>query len=118
MQFQVYGSPYLNDRQSLYSYTPSPNEGAKYPKHAYMICYGEDLRKEPKQNGLNLSWLIKAKKENRTKNFFNAFFTKLAGTTKLQSQIEGQVSEEDIKLSWQEGLDAFKKVRSKYLIYK
>lgn len=117
-QFQVYGSPYLNDRQSLYSYTPSPNEGAKYPKHAYMICYGEDLRTHPKLDGLNLSWLIKAKKENRTKNFFNKYFTTLAGTTKLQSQIEGQVSEEDIKLSWQEGLNAFKKVRSKYLIYK
>lgn len=117
MQFQVYGSPYLNDR-SPFSYTPSPNEGAKYPKHAYMICYGEDLRKAPKQSSLNLSWIIKARKENSTKNFFNKFFTKLAGTTMLQSQLEGQVSEEDIKLSWQEGLDSFKKVRAKYLMYK
>ena len=83
-----------------------------------MICYGEDLRKVPRQNGINLSWLIKAKKENSTKNFFSKYFTTLAGTTKLQSQLEGQVSEEDIKLSWQEGLNAFKKVRAKYLIYK
>ena len=55
MQFQVYGSPFLNDKNP-FSYTPSPNEGAKYPKHAYMICYGEDLRcKEPItiQNVLN-----------------------------------------------------------------
>jgi len=116
-QFQVYGSPFLN-RKSTFSYTPTPNEGAKFPKHAYMISYGEDLRKTPKLSGLNLSWLIKAKGENRTKTFFNDFFTKLAGTTKLQSQLEGQVSEEDIKLSWKDGLEVFKKVRSKYLLYK
>ena len=116
-QFQVYGSPFLNNK-SKFSYTPSPNSGAKYPKHAYMICYGENLTKTPKLNGLNLSWLIKARKENRTKKFFNAFFTKLAGTTKLQSQLEGQVSEEDIKFSWKEGLDGFRKMRKKYLIYK
>ncbi len=116
-QFQVYGSPFL-DTKNKFSYTPSPNEGAKYPKHVHMISYGEDLRKTPRLSGLNLSWLIKAKKENRTKNFFNPFFTKLAGTTKLQAQLEGQVSEEDIKLSWQEGLEKFKRVRSKYLIYK
>jgi len=117
MQFQVYGSPFISDKNP-YSYTPAPNAGAKYPKHAYMICYGEDLRNEKKLSGLNLSWLIKARKENTTKNFFNKFFTKLAGTTKLQSQLEGQVSEEDIKLSWQEGLESFKKVRAKYLMYK
>ena len=117
MQFQVYGSPFISDKNP-FSYTPAPNAGAKYPKHAYMICYGEDLRNHENLSGLNLSWLIKARKENTTKNFFNKFFTKLAGTTKLQSQLEGQVSEEDIKLSWQEGLENFKKVRTKYLIYK
>lgn len=116
MQFQVYGSPFLSDKNP-FSYTPSPNEGAKYPKHAYMICYGEDLRKTPRLKELDLSWLMKACKENTTKNFFNKFFTKLAGTTTLQSQLEGEVPQADIKRTWQEGLDKFKKVRTKYLIY-
>ncbi len=116
MQFQIYGSPYLNDK-SPYSYTPSPNEGAKYPKHAYMICYGEDLRQQERLSELDLSWISKARKQNTTKNFFNKFFTKLAGTSKLQSQLEGQVSQEDIKRTWQEGIEKFKKVRAKYLIY-
>lgn len=116
MQFQVYGSPFLNDKNP-FSYTPSPNEGAKYPKHAYMICYGEDLREKEYLSELDLSYLIKASKQNKTKNFFNAFFTKLAGTTMLQSQLEGKVAEEDIKRTWKEGIEAFKKVRSKYLIY-
>ena len=117
MQFQVYGSPYLDDKNP-FSYTPSPNEGAKYPKHSYMICYGEDLRKQPRLSGLDLSWISKARKQNTTKNFFNAFFTKLAGTTKLQSQLEGQVAQEDIKRTWQEGIENFKKIRVKYLLYK
>ena len=117
MQFQVYGSPFLSDKNP-FSYTPSPNEGAKYPKHAYMICYGEDLRKTPRLKELDLTWLMKACKENTTKNFFNKFFTKLAGTTTLQSQLEGEVPQADIKRTWQEGLDKFKKVRAKYLLYK
>lgn len=115
-QFQVYGSPYLNPN-SKFSYTPAPNEGAKYPKHAYMICYGEDLRSTSKLSELNLSWLIKAEKQNTTKNFFNAFFTKLAGTKKLQQQIEDGLSVEEIKKSWEEGLKKFKVTRGKYLIY-
>jgi uncharacterized protein YbbC (DUF1343 family) len=115
-QFQVYGSPFLN--QKGYSYTPKANEGAKYPKHQHMICYGEDLSNEEKLSSLNLSWLIKAHQQNKTKHFFNAFFTKLAGTKKLQEQIEKGISQEEIKASWKEGLDTFKKVREKYLIYK
>ena len=85
-QFQIYGSPFLNTK-SKFTFTPYPNEGSKSPKHAYIICYGEDLTETKKLASLNLSWLIKAKKQNRTKNFFNSFFTKLAGTEKLQNQI-------------------------------
>ena len=116
MQFQIYGSPFLNTK-SKFSFTPTPNEGAKYPKHAHMISYGEDSRATKKLTSLNLSWLIKATKQNRTKIFFNTFFTKLAGTTKLQAQLEEKVSEADIKASWQEGLEKFKIVRKKYIIY-
>ena len=116
-QFQIYGSPFLNHK-SKFTYTPSPNEGAKYPKHAHMICYGEDLSATERLSGINLSWLIQARQENSTKNFFNDYFTTLAGTKKLQKQIEEGLSEKDIKASWKEGLNTFKKVRSKYLIYK
>ena len=50
--------------------------------------------------------------------FFNTSnFTAHAGTKKLQQQIEAGLSESDIKATWQEGLNAFKVVRSKYLIY-
>ena len=116
-QFQIYGSPFLNTK-SKFSFTPTPNEGSKYPKHAYMICYGEDLTETKKLSSINLSWLIKAKKQNRTKNFFTSFFTKLAGTKKLQNQIEENISEELIRASWLKGLSEFKNIRKSYLLYK
>ena len=116
-QFQIYGSPFLNTK-SKFTFTPNPNEGSKSPKHAYIICYGEDLTETKKLASLNLSWLIKAKKQNRTKNFFNSFFTKLAGTEKLQNQIEEKITEELIRASWVEDIKTFRNVRKSYLLYK
>jgi uncharacterized protein YbbC (DUF1343 family) len=114
-QFQIYGSPFLD--KTGFSYTPKANEGAKYPKHQHMICYGEDVSKTPRLDFLNLSWLLKAHQQNKTKGFFNAFFTKLAGTKKLQEQIEKGISQKEIKASWKAGIDGFKKIRKKYLLY-
>lgn len=72
MQFQIYGSPFLN-KKSKFTFTAVPNEGSKYPKHAHAISYGEDLRKVNKLSNINLSWLIKAYKQNRTKSFLILF---------------------------------------------
>ena len=115
-QFQVYGSPFLP--KTNFSFTPVPNFGAKDPTHNGKLCYGEDLSKIDKIKQLELKWLINAYKITLDKsNFFNAFFTKLAGTKKLQQQIEAGNSEVEIRKSWENGLVAFKKMRSKYLIY-
>ena len=116
-QFQIYGSPYLP--KSNFSFTPAPNEGAKDPLYNGKTCYGEDLTKIEKVNRLELKWLIDAYKKTQDKSkFFNAFFTKLAGTKQLQEQIEAGKTETEIRKSWQEGLNQFKQVREKYLIYK
>ncbi len=45
------------------------------------------------------------------------FFEKLAGTTELRHQIEAGMSEEAIRATWQPGLERFKEIRKKYLIY-
>lgn len=117
-QFQVYGSPLLDSKLFKFQYTPKSNEGAKYPKHQGKVCYGEDLTKFNKLDALNLSWLIKAYNNTNNKSeFFNAFFTKLAGTTQLQKQIEQGLSEKDIRQTWEEGLEKFEETRAKYLIY-
>jgi len=115
-QFQIYGSPYLP--KSDFSFTPVPNMGAKEPPYKNQLCYGEDLTKAPQVNQLELKWLSKAYNETTDKSkFFNPFFTKLAGTKKLQQQIEAGISESEIRKSWEKGLNDFKEMRKKYLIY-
>ncbi|MFD0991423.1 exo-beta-N-acetylmuramidase NamZ domain-containing protein [Mariniflexile jejuense] len=118
-QFQVFGSPFLDKTTFKYTFTPKPNEGAKQPPFQDKMCYGMNLVNAKNLNSVNLNWLISAYKNTKNKaEFFNAFFTKLAGTKKLQQQIEAGLSETEIKATWQQGLDAFKKTRNNYLIYK
>ncbi|TBX70775.1 DUF1343 domain-containing protein [Flavobacterium silvisoli] len=115
-QFQIYGSPDLPN--TGFHFTPMPNEGAKEPPLKGQLCYGEDLSRVPKVRQLELKWLIKAYHETADKSkFFIPFFTKLAGTKKLQQQIEAGVTETEIRKSWEKGLNDFKAMRKKYLIY-
>jgi len=116
MQFQIYGSPFLENTN--FTFTPQSNDGSKYPKHKGEKCFGEDLRAKENLNQLDLSYLIKAYKNNTSKMFFNSFFTKLAGTKKLQLQIEKGVSEKEIRKTWVNDINAFKLIRDKYLLYK
>ena len=116
MQFQIYGSPFLS--KSDFTFTPQPNEGAKYPKHENKLCFGENLQEADNLKKLDVSYLIKAYNQNSSKEFFNNFFTKLAGTKKLQQQIEDHLSEEEIRKTWKKGLNEFKITRNFYLLYK
>jgi len=115
-QFQIYGSPFLPKKG--FSFTPKPNFGAKDPLHNGKLCYGEDLSESPKVSKLELKWLLKAYNETADKSkFFIPFFTKLAGTKKLQQQIESGMSENEIRATWTKGLEDFKKIRKNYQIY-
>jgi uncharacterized protein YbbC (DUF1343 family) len=117
-QFQIYGSPFLNKKSFDFSFTPKPNFGAKDPLYNGKECVGEDLTSYPKLKRLELKWLIKAYENTSDKTkFFNGFFTKLAGTKKLQQQIENGVSENKIRKTWKNDLTTFKKMRKSYLIY-
>ena len=115
-QFQIYGSPFLPNID--FCFVPMPNEGAKNPMHNGKDCFGEDLSKVPRVQQLELKWLLKAYNETNCRfDFFIPFFTKLAGTKKLQQQIEMGFSEESIRKSWVADLETFKETRKKYLIY-
>lgn len=115
-QFQVYGSPFLKNMP--FTFSPKPNEGAKDPLYNSKKCFGEDLSNNANITGLSLEWLLNAYKNTTEQpKFFNSFFLKLAGTNKLQQQIEKGLSEEEIKKSWKTGLEAFRKTREKYLLY-
>jgi len=114
--FQHFGAPYL---KSNYSFMPKSGEGSKYPKHEDIVCFGTDLRfQEDYLTDLNLNWIIETFKQcSEKEEFFNNFFDKLAGTDKLKKQIIAGMTAKEIKASWQEGLEEFKKIRKKYLIY-
>lgn len=115
-QFQIYGSPFLTNFN--FSFTPISNFGAKEPMHKDVLCIGEDLTKIKKVTRLELKWLLKAYADTSDKSiFFNDFFTKLAGTKKLQEQIANGVSEKEIRKSWEADLNSFKEMRKQYLIY-
>lgn len=117
-QFQVFGSPFLPREKYDFQYTPQSNEGAKSPKHLGKTCYGKDLSSGPALDRINLEWLINAYRDTSEKSeFFNNFFTNLAGTENLRRQIEKGLSEETIRESWQPGLKAFNKIRVSYLLY-
>ena len=122
-QFQIVGTPEYILKRHRFSFTPKPNFGAKYPKHDGKECHGYNLTKEARLSELNLKWLLefyKTHKEYAPKTLFfnkNKFFSKLAGTNKLQAQIEAGMSEAEIKATWKEGLETYKKTRAKYLMY-
>ncbi|MBW4891447.1 DUF1343 domain-containing protein [Mucilaginibacter sp. HMF5004] len=118
--FMVFGSPLLKDKYR-FEFTPQPIAGVSdNPPLKGQLCYGTDLRYyRPTAGKLNLSWLMAAYKAYPDKaHFFIPYFTKLAGTTQLQKQIENGDSEETIRLSWEPALSQFKLMRQKYLLYK
>ena len=45
LQFQILGSPFLEGSDYNFEFTPTPNVGAKYPKHEAKICKGIELEK-------------------------------------------------------------------------
>ncbi len=119
LQFQIYGSPFLDKNQNMYKFRPVKNIGSKYPKHENILCFGKNLKDNKRLEKFDLSFLLTAYADTSNKEeFFNNYFTKLAGTKDLKEQIIKGVSEDKIILSWQKKLDIYKKMRTKYLIYK
>jgi len=119
--FQVYGYP--NSTNGTFEFTPQSIPGvSKTPLHEGKKCIGFDLRRfapEPRQSNFNISWLIEAYKTTTdTSAFFNSFFDKLAGNSKLREQIIAGVPEKEIRDSWKQDLNKFMAIRKKYLLYK
>ena len=115
-QFQIYGHPSFSKNQ--FSFTPKPNFGAKNPKQNGTLCYGVDLTKTKKPDRVELKWLIDAYTNFPEKNgFFLKGFNRISGVNDLKMQIKQQISESEIRKTWSQDLEKFKKIRAKYLIY-
>ena len=120
--FQVYGHP--DYPKSGFTYTPRSIPGVSTsPKYLGRKCNGVDLQKFPKDffhdnAGIVLEWLIDAYSQMENKDdFFNKYFLKLAGTKKLQEQIENGTSSLTIRSGWKKDLQKFQIIRKKYLLY-
>ncbi len=118
LQFQIYGSPFLDKNKNIYQFTPVKNNGSKYPKHENTLCYGKIISKSKRLDKFDISFLLTAYKDSSNKqDFFTKYFIKLSGTADLKDQIVRGLNEDEIIQSWQEKLNIYKTMRLKYLIY-
>ncbi|MDC0629978.1 DUF1343 domain-containing protein [Flavobacteriaceae bacterium] len=118
LQFQIFGSPFLEHLDYDYEFTPKPNVGAKYPVHEAKICKGLNLKNHSDLSEIELNWIIDAYQNTKNKaDFFNPFFTKLAGQKLLQEEIESGWTATQIRASWKLGLERYKRLRAPYLLY-
>ena len=94
------------------------------------VCYGLDLRNYDtgilrKKKQINISWMIELYKASPSKEkFFDNKLSKemgnidkLSGTTQFREQIINGVAEDEIRKTWEPGLNAYKEMRKKYLLY-
>lgn len=122
--FEMYGAPGMQTGD--YRFTPHAIPGvSENPPFKDQECQGRlivlgDHWRTVTSGKFDLRYLLDAYWNYSDKAMFflkNNFFDKLAGTDQLRKQIVAGVSEEEIRASWEEGLNAFKKVREKYLLY-
>jgi len=123
MPFTKLGHPLLKDKYD-YAFTPVNITGmSENPPLMGQVCYGlnlinYDTEAKTVRNKLNLSFLLTLYKAFPDKaHFFNAYFTKLAGTDALRKQIEAGQSEQEIRANWEPALSNYKMMRRKYLLY-
>ena len=128
--FAIIGAPYMKGIYK-FSYTPTGIKGmAETPIFKDQVCYGIDLRNYDtsilrKEKKINLSWLIDLYKSSPKKeDFFNSTLSnqtmpieKLVGVADFRKQIISGKSEQEIRASWEPGLNAYKTMRKKYLLY-
>lgn len=118
--FEVYGHPMFPNKG--YSFTPVSCFGAKSPLCENKLCNGYDLQSSLKKRSyeINLNWIINARMLlGDSVEFIDqpAFFNRLAGNTVLKQQILSGMPAKEIRATWKPGLDDFKKIRQKYLLY-
>lgn len=121
--FQIVGSPLLKGKYE-FSFKPVSMPGmSENPPLKDTVCYGIDLKNYNmqtirKSGKLNLAWLIDMYRIYPDKaHFFIGYFNRLAGTDVLQKQIIAGASEAEIHKSWEPGLEKFRAMRAKYLLY-
>ncbi len=128
--FTVLGNPLLKDKYE-FSFIPTGIPGmAETPLHMNEPCFGLDLRTYDietlrKSGRINLQWIKDFYKAyphkekffdfKQSKEMGNVDFR--TGDSRFKEQVIADVSDEEIRKSWEPGLSNYKKMRVKYLIY-
>ena len=119
--FQAIGYP--DKRFGSIVYTPQIKIGEdSNPRHKGKLCYGTDytsvsLPKRQIALGPLLDYYRKADSLGLQLINQRQLFDLLAGTKKLRQQLISDLSEDEIRASWQAGLKAFQAKRARYLLY-
>ena len=128
--FTVLGSPYLKGKYD-FSFTPTGIKGmAETPLFMDQICYGLDLRNYDtellrKSKQINFKWIMELYKASPNKEqFFDSKMSKEMNNIEIQigsglfrQQIIDGVPEAEIRAGWEAGLNEYRKMRKKYLLY-
>lgn len=118
--FEIYGHPLMSGRE--FSFTPASVPGAKNPPQLGNLCHGVDLSGIDEEaaiaQGINLEYLIDAYRDlDMGDGFFRSFFEKLIGRGDIRGMIEQGMSADEIKATWADDVEAFRRDRAPYLIY-
>jgi uncharacterized protein YbbC (DUF1343 family) len=122
MPFEIIGKPDFKENDTTFMPRSIPGR-AEEPPYMNQLCHGVRLTRFANDyiktiNEIYLYWLIGFYKDEVNKDkFFTPFFDKLAGTDTLRKQIIEGKTPEEIRKSWKPGLDNFKKIRAKHLLY-
>ena len=119
--FRLIGFP--GYQEGTITFTPKDIPGIiKDPPYEGVECRGERLKKDwtaatsnPRIELEYLTGMYQAFPEKE--KFFNNFFEKLAGNNILRKQISSGLSAAEIRKSWQPGLEKYRALRLKYLLY-
>ena len=116
--FQVIGHP--NSSFINFKFTPRSVSEESKPKLEGQESFGIDLRDIEVKKELNIKYLIDFYNDLKDKkdDFFGKYFYRIAGNKILENQIISGVSENQIRLSWKNDINSYKKIRKKYLLYK
>jgi uncharacterized protein YbbC (DUF1343 family) len=122
--FQKFGNPGFRPKQNAYTPVSMPGYSL-HPRFEGQECYGYDLSATSidelkNMDRIQLRYLIEFYNQSTNKaDFFNSrFFDLLAGGDKLRMQVIAGTDMEKIRKSWEPGIEKFKAVREKYLLYK
>lgn len=116
--FQAFGHPHFPQVNCSFVFVPRKGQSNQSPLQEGKRCRGLDLREVAHVKGFDLRYYLMARRWFGPGWITRAqFFDRLAGTSTLRTQLTRNLSEEEIRRSWQEDLEHYRAIRRQYLLY-